>query len=349
MAPSRTVQTTTPSANPPIPPLIDPPPPHQPAITQLASSSSQPDDLQHLQMVEFQRSIDLLQDELHQSVDSINQNQFAFQNHIAAQIAALQSTLVHALTNRPQPLPSPPPPASLQFPLPPTPSTVPAITFGSIPSPHTPPHTAAPLHDSTIMSIPQSIPTPDVHTPFPTFNAAHRPLHHYYKEHQTLRPPKFNLPIFTGDDVIGWFTMAERYLRTQRIPPSEHIFTVASHFGPDACMWMNSFEQQFPTATWDKFASAFLEHHGAGNTMEFKIALSNLKQSASVNEFILTFTKLAGRTKGWSEAELLPIFLSGLKPEIQHDVIALDPQTLVSAQRLARRFELKLADIRSSR
>lgn len=52
-----------------------------------------------------------------------------------------------------------------------------------------------------------------------------------------------------GEDALGWLTMAQRYLRSQRVPLHEYMTTVASHFGPDACMWMNSFEEQNPGAT----------------------------------------------------------------------------------------------------
>ncbi|KAL6189845.1 hypothetical protein ACLB2K_036246 [Fragaria x ananassa] len=102
-------------------------------------------------------------------------------------------------------------------------------------------------------------------------------------------------------------------------------------------------------ATWNQFATAFLEHYGVGTTTDFQTALSHLQQATSVHDFILAFTKLSSRAYGWTEVQLLLIFLGGLKPEIRHDVLVMEPSTLATAQRLARLYESKLDDIKASR
>ena len=132
-------------------------------------------------------------------------------------------------------------------------------------------------------------------------------------DNHCYRPPKVDLPRFNGDDALGWLTMPQRYLRSQHVPLPAYVATVASHFGPDACMWMNSFEERNPEASWESFASSFLEHYGAGNITDIQTALSHLEQTNTVDEFIVAFTKLSSRAYGWSEVQLLPIFLGGLK------------------------------------
>ena len=109
-----------------------------------------------------------------------------------------------------------------------------------------------------------------------------------------------DLPRFNGEDALGWLTMVERYLRSQRVPPLEYIPTVASHFGPDAYMWMNSFEERNPWATWEQFSSAFRGHYGAGSVTDIQIALACLEQTTPVDAFIVAFTKLSSRAYGWS-------------------------------------------------
>ncbi|KAL6145651.1 hypothetical protein ACLB2K_056336 [Fragaria x ananassa] len=146
-----------------------------------------------------------------------------------------------------------------------------------------------------------------------------------------------------------WDGSAERYLRSQRIPPLEYIPTVTSHFRPDACMWMNSFEERNPWATWEQFSSAILEHYGASSITDIQIVLACLEQTTTVDAFIVAFTKLSSRAYGWTKAQLLPNFLGGLKPEICHDVQVMEPRTLAEAQRLARRLEAKLNDSRLHR
>ncbi|XP_050387228.1 uncharacterized protein LOC126803466 [Argentina anserina] len=187
--------------------------------------------------------------------------------------------------------------------------------------------------------------------PNPPLNPPPNPDPNQFNHHDVpyFRPPKVDLPRFYGEDAWGWLTMAERHLKTQKVPPQEAITIVASHFGPDACMWVNAFEERHPMATYPQFAAAFLEHYGAGTSMDFQTALSQLQQTTNVNDFILQFTKLSCRAYGWTNAQLLPLFIGGLKPEIQYDVGIMQPQTLALAQRLARMYEAKLAAIKASR
>ncbi|PRQ39556.1 putative succinate dehydrogenase (quinone) [Rosa chinensis] len=373
---ARTVQAPAPSSTPVTSALVPPPPP--PPITHLASSSYQPTDAaEPLQRAEFHNSLAILQEEFHQAIDAVNNNHTSFQNHITARLAALQSTMMQVLTGQHQPLssasPSTPTSTPSFSPLPPprTPAHIPPITFGSISTPITSyqglnsptpfpaltspiptrpesyPHTHQPLPSappqySTISSIPQ----PQFTT---TNNAYHTQAHHTLQyEPQFFRPPKVDLPRFTGDDAAGWITMVERYLRTQRIPQSEKVAIAASHFGPDACFWMNSFEQRHPLITWEQFVPAFLAHFGAGANHDFKIALSHLQQTSTVELFITAFTKLSCRAPDWNDDHLLPMFLGGLKPAIRNDVKTFNPLTLTEAQRLARCCEAKLSEFQST-
>lgn len=59
-----------------------------------------------------------------------------------------------------------------------------------------------------------------------------------------------------------------------------------------------------------------LEHFGSGSASDFTATLSHLQQSSSLDDYIQTFTKLSCRTPDWSDAQLLPVFCGGLKPDI---------------------------------
>ncbi|KAL6222299.1 hypothetical protein ACLB2K_005691 [Fragaria x ananassa] len=105
--------------------------------------------------------------------------------------------------------------------------------------------------------------------------------------------------------------MANRYIRSYRIPPHEHVQAISAHFGADASVWMNA-----------------LEHFGSGNTSDFKAQLSHLQQQGTVDEFFTEFTKLSCRAPDWSDADLWPMFCGGLKNELRHDVLAMGPRSL---------------------
>ena len=55
--------------------------------------------------------------------------------------------------------------------------------------------------------------------------------------------------------------------------------------------------------------------------------LTKLKQSSTVEEFIATFEKLAFRTEGMYDTFFKECFISGLKEEIQAQVLVTHPQT----------------------
>lgn len=145
---------------------------------------------------------------------------------------------------------------------------------------------------------------------------------------------------------MGWLAMAERYLRANHVPFHDKVQTAATHFGPDASVWMNAFEMRQPNPTWDEFVTALLARFGAGSNSDFKGMLAHLQQTSSLEEFITAFTKLSCRAPDWPESELVHIFVDGLRPELLHDVRAMRPTTLAEAQRLARCYETRNVALR---
>ncbi|KAL6182365.1 hypothetical protein ACLB2K_043788 [Fragaria x ananassa] len=131
-----------------------------------------------------------------------------------------------------------------------------------------------------------------------------------YLDTQHYRPPKVDLPRLNGEDVMGWLTLVERYMRVHHVPPLDWVQTAVLHFGNDASVWMSSYKLRHPLATWDEFASAFLSRFGGGTAVNFKGALSHLQQTSSVDDFILSFTKLSCRAPNWLDCELLHMFIS---------------------------------------
>lgn len=305
--------------------------------------------------------------EFHSSIAAIQANQTSFQNSFSSQLAQFQQMMLEGF-NRFTP-PHSTPTTTIQ--------TLPSISFGSIPIPsttwtglglsnppsplHTHPSTHATMSFSTsstplYSTITTSSPIGPRHGTIPSYNSPinqsprfQNPNHSGYHEFSTYTPPKIDLPRFNGEDVVGWLAMAERYLRTYCVPLHERVQTVASHFGPDASVWMNAYELRNPAPTWETFVPALLEHFGSGSNNDFKATLSHLQHTNFVDEYITAFTKLSCRAPEWTDEQLLPIFCGGLKNDIKHDVLAYDPTTLARAQCLARRFVSKLLDLRQAR
>ncbi|KAK9913982.1 hypothetical protein M0R45_037781 [Rubus argutus] len=360
----------------------DPPTPPRPPNSSLASSSTPPiSSTSTTPLVHFQNQVDTLHAQnqnLQSSLETLTRNHLLLQSQITDQFASLQQSIQATLLQQSPPHPPSPfssPHHSFSSPHLSFSSPHPSLSFGRIPintttwnglglsNPPSPtPHTVDPQNStattaiyttttplySTITSIPNQFPSS---TSFPSYTPFSRfPTPTSFRtEPPSYKPPKVDLPRFNGDDVVGWLAMAERYIRSQRIPLHERVFTIASHFGPDASVWMNSFEQRHPNPTWDSFVAALLEHFGSGSSADFKASLSHLQQTSTVDEFITSFTKLSCRAPDWIDEQLLPIFCGGLKTDIRFDVLAMEPDSLAAAQRLARRYESKLNAIRAAR
>ncbi|XP_004296076.1 PREDICTED: uncharacterized protein LOC101299658 [Fragaria vesca subsp. vesca] len=352
MAPARTVQVSVPSTTPPNSAFVQPLPQDENTGI-LTSSSYEPEEVTQTHLAEVRQGMEILREEMQEAAVSATSQQRAFENRITAHLAAMQNTMVQCLVHR-QPPPHSTPPGSSSFP---------EITFGSLSDAVTPPVEATitsfpplPLPTSTTHVTPplNLIPVPDLNhlfaqqqqQPNPTNQLPHQPI--AANGHPFYRPPKIDLPRFMGDDAIGWFAMAERYIRGQQIPAGERIAILASYFGPTPSLWMNFFEQRNPNATWEQFVAAFLEHFGGSTGSDYKAALSHLQQKTTVDAFISEFTLLACRVPEWSDADLVPMFIGGLKSEIQQDVAVMEPRSLAVAQRIARRYEMKLQDNRPS-
>jgi len=64
-------------------------------------------------------------------------------------------------------------------------------------------------------------------------------------------------------------------------------------------------------------------------------SLFKLCQTNSVNQYYAEFTALANRITGLTAYALLDCFLSGLKPDLHCDVLALSPESILKAISLA--------------
>lgn len=115
--------------------------------------------------------------------------------------------------------------------------------------------------------------------------------------------------------------------------------------GP-ALAWFHWMTQSGQINSWLGFLQA-LEARFASSQYEDPIGiLSKLTQTGSIAEYLSQFETLANITIGLPTPFLLSCFISGLAPEIRHEVQVLQPLTLTHAATLARLHEEKLADHR---
>lgn len=93
------------------------------------------------------------------------------------------------------------------------------------------------------------------------------------------------------------------------------------------------------TSSWNILAKAIENSYGPSVYECPLYSLFKLFQEGSVSYYYSIFTTLANWAEGLSLDALLDCFISGLRHELQHDVILWQLDSIIKAFTLARLFE----------
>ena len=159
------------------------------------------------------------------------------------------------------------------------------------------------------------------------------------------RPPvKLDVPRFDGHHPLGWIFKISQFFEYQGTPEEERI-TVASFYldGPALSWFQWMFKNGFITS-WPAILQAIEARFAPSFYDDPRGTLFKLIQKGSVTEYLTEFERLANRITGLSPSVLLSCFISGLSPEIRHEVQAFQPISLPQATSLARLQEDKIND-----
>lgn len=104
--------------------------------------------------------------------------------------------------------------------------------------------------------------------------------------------------------------------------------------GP-ALAWFQWMARNHQLSTWTGFLQAIEARFAQSPYEDPTGQLFKLTQRGSVMEYLTQFEALANRITSLSPSSLLSCFILGLKPDIRHEVQALQPMTLVHAAGLA--------------
>ena len=94
--------------------------------------------------------------------------------------------------------------------------------------------------------------------------------------------------------------------------------------------------------SWTRFLESLQVRFGPSELEDYQGKLSKLVQTGSVLEYQEAFEDLSNKVDGLSESFLLSCFVSGLKPQIQHEVASFQPSSQTRAMAFAKIQEHKL-------
>ncbi|KAJ7972295.1 Retrotransposon gag protein [Quillaja saponaria] len=133
-------------------------------------------------------------------------------------------------------------------------------------------------------------------------------------------PPLQSTPLrFDGINFKSWFLKCQQLLKVAYMPEELKIKVVSMHFGEKAWEWHESFlgEKHGETITWEEYVQEMREKFQGGVLTRPMIALKNLRQMGTIDDYNDDFEILKNQCSMAKEL-LLDHYLGGLKEEILH-------------------------------
>ncbi|KAJ9541667.1 LOW QUALITY PROTEIN: hypothetical protein OSB04_028173 [Centaurea solstitialis] len=153
---------------------------------------------------------------------------------------------------------------------------------------------------------------------------------------------KVELPMFDGDDPVGWITRAEVYFEVQGTPANIKVKLAKLSMEGATIHWFNLLWATTENLTWEKFKQALIERYGGRQSDNPFEELKDLAQIGSVDEFITDFEFVSSQVSRLPEEQYLGYFLGGLRPEIRLRVRTFNPVNRIQAMKIARDVESEL-------
>lgn len=157
----------------------------------------------------------------------------------------------------------------------------------------------------------------------------------------TTRSVKLDFPKFNGEEVLQWIYRAEQFFKYYRVTDGERLEIASIHFDGQVVPWYQMLEKEGKVENWPSLVKSLEEVYGPSVFETPEFALFKLIKEDSVTNYYATFVSLANRVEGVSHAAMLKCFISGLRKEIQRDIIPLLPESISKAASLAKLYEDK--------
>lgn len=159
---------------------------------------------------------------------------------------------------------------------------------------------------------------------------------------ETLKPPKLTLQQFDGSNPLEWVFQAEQFFSHYSIALAHRLAHASCYMMGDALGWFQWLHNSNLLTTWEEFTRALELRFGPSSFENHQQALFKLQQSGTVADYQREFERLCNRVVGLPQSAILDCFISGLLPEIQHELAILGPTSISQAIGLAKLVETKL-------
>lgn len=103
----------------------------------------------------------------------------------------------------------------------------------------------------------------------------------YFAE-ATLKGPRLEIPLFTGEDPIGWLISCEKFFDMSGTPYEQWVNLAIGHFQGRAANWLKNICVSWQMVTWQQFCNMVADRFSEPTVHEAVEMLKNIQQTSSV-------------------------------------------------------------------
>lgn len=164
----------------------------------------------------------------------------------------------------------------------------------------------------------------------------------YYAD-AVLKSPRLEIPLFAGDDPIGWLQQCEKIFDMSETPYEQWVNIATGHFCGRANVWLKNICVPWQMVNWQQFCQMIADRFTQANANEAVEMLKNIQQTSTVIHYIDKFEECVQLVKRdhpyLQEAFLMSCFIGGLRPDIKFDVSGQRPRGILEAYWYAKVYE----------
>ncbi|XP_062108212.1 uncharacterized protein LOC133819070 [Humulus lupulus] len=153
------------------------------------------------------------------------------------------------------------------------------------------------------------------------------------------RPPRIELPLFSGDNPDSWVYRTERYFLLMHLTEPQMLETAIIGLDGDALTWFQWENQRRPITSWATLKRLILLRFRAAPIGSLSEELLSIIQTSTVKDYRVRWEVLASRVPDIPEHILEGSFMRGLKDEIKAALHILQPIGLAQIMDTAQRVE----------
>ncbi|CAA0810863.1 Unknown protein, partial [Striga hermonthica] len=164
-----------------------------------------------------------------------------------------------------------------------------------------------------------------------------------YHDHPKPEKLRITLSTFNGNNPEAWLNRAVQYFDLNETEGRDRVRYAAYYLDGEANVWWqwltSVYRSRQRVIRWNDFERELLTCFGSSDYHNYHEALSRIRQTGSLRDYLKEFERLACRVQGWPETALVGTFIGGLKYDLAAEVRLERPESMHAAMEVARRRE----------